>query len=1109
MPVISRVEAGKAVCSSVLLSVVLLICALTGRLTAQTQNGTILGTISDPSGAFLPGTKITATNHLDGSERSVTADSDGSYHFLLLPSGDYTITVEHSGFKLYQDRGLHLETNQTLRVDVALKVGAKTEQVTVEGEAAAIDTDTPGISNTQLEKQVKDNPELVYNPTHIYATHNIAYTERRLGFYGGSWLNTTTSLNGVEVDYFDLYPLGYAVDEMKSDLLLAPAKYERSATVNMTLKHGENQLHGFVQGTLYQNLFFALSDPRAHVDNCTSARPCTGSWTAGGEVSGPVYIPKLYDGRNRTFWMFTYTPQKNFKTTSPITYTVPGDAFRAGNFSGLSSPITNPFTGLPFSGNQIPSNMISTVSSNLMSGFFPSAVGTTTTPATANDNTPQNVWWTMGGRLDQKISSTNQFNVAYSKFYQRYEDADGRYSSYRGVRNYTDNSWVWSFADTHVFSPTIINEARFGINYVAVPDLGQGESAGTRMQDIGLTGIPTPRIDNLTVTGPRINISGITSLRGQASNSSSSYFYQLSDSLSIHHKKHIIEAGVDLKWSNNDYTQAPTDMFPTYGFDGRFTGSGFADFLLGLPGSISRTNARPTTNFLRRTLAFYVQDQWQITPRLTLSLGNRFEFIAPLYSNNSMYYNFDPKTGNLVVPSANSLSLIDPAWPLATNPIVTAKDAGFPEHLVNGTARPLTPRIGFAFRPFRNDRTVVRGGWGLYNVADLATGGVLAEYGNPSYLGVGGPFALSTAFSNAMVEGTPLLQWPFAFPPEGGTLTNLPTVTGVNPKFVYPYTQQWNLTVEHEIHGQGLRLSYIGNKDTKLGYTRDINIPRASTVPFTTDRYVYPNYVSIPYVDNGATAVYHGFESALTLKKIAGITGEIGYSWAGQWTDSQNNQFLPTVGGSTIENPYCLKCERARYDSVPMHRMYARFLWDLPFGVGQKFGGGASHVKDELVGHWTVSTEFRARTGLGMTPLFDGSDPSNTNTFGGRPDCVGNPVPTSWRTIDNLINLAAYAVPPDNAGRYGNCGRNTVLGPGGFYMNFGVFKAFPVRERMNVVFSATSTNVLNHPVWDICLNGPINSPNGNQLCGTEGNYFTAGNPRGSGRQIYFNLSFGF
>ena len=282
-------------------------------------------------------------------------------------------------------------------------------------------------------------------------------------------------------------------------------------------------------------------------------------------------------------------------------------------------------------------------------------------------------------------------------------------------------------------------------------------------------------------------------------------------------KAHVIQAGIDLKWSDTDLLQASSSQFPSYSFTGQFTGNAFADFLLGLPGSVNRTNSRPTINSLRRTWGFYIQDDWRVTPRLTFNLGDRIEYIAPVTANNSMYYNFDPKTGNLVVPNQTALGVIDPSWPLATNPIVTASQAGFPAHLMNGTFRPATPRIGFAFRPFNNDRTVVRGGWGMYNIADLATGYVLAEYGATSLMQPIGPFALSTYFTNSFTNGTPALQWPLGFPTSGAGLSSAPGVTGINPNFRYPYNQQWNFTIEREIHGQGLRLSYIGTKDTKLG----------------------------------------------------------------------------------------------------------------------------------------------------------------------------------------------------------------------------------------------------------------------------------------------------
>src|SRR5262249_28536907 len=253
----------------------------------------------------------------------------------------------------------------------------------------------------------------------------------------------------------------------------------------------------------------------------------------------------------------------------------------------------------------------------------------------------------------------------------------------------------------------------------------------------------------------------------------------------------------------------------------------------------------------------------------------------------------------------------------------------------------------------------------------------------------------------------------------------------------------------------------IGTKDTKLGYTRDINKPMPSSIPFTSDRFLNPGYVNIQYSDNGGSASFHSFEANMTVRGLGGFRGEFGYTWAKQMTDVPFT-YSEGVAGNTIENPYCRSCDRARSEIIPKHRFFAGFTWDVPYGRHRAMGQNIPGWLDQIVGNWLISSTVRARTGLGITPLFTGSDPSNTNTFSGRPDLVGDPkLPDDQRGPDRWYNPSAFVAPPANAGRFGNAGRNLVDSPGAFRMNLGLYKFFPVNEHFRIVFSMTSNNILN------------------------------------------------
>jgi len=1076
-------------------------------LNGQSQNGDILGTVRDSSGAVIVGAALSVEELQTGFRRATTSSADGTYRFTLVPKGIYNLTAEQSGFKRFTSQGIPLASNQVLRVDIELNVGEVSEEISVEGSAAAITTDTAGITTVKTQEFIDHHPARVFNVAPWMAAATVSATEGFMTFHGSRPQEGVTTKDGVQFSLSNHYVLGYSVQEVQAETLNAPAKYQTPVSVNTTTKQGTNQLHGKLEGTLVNN-YFRAQNPRSHLENCSTSRPCNGYWQSGINIGGPVVIPKFYDGRDKTFWMFTYTPQKNFRNTRISQNLVPNDALRSGDLSGIPGlSLKDPLTGEPFAGNRIPAGRFSPVSNKLLS-LYPRPDIPTGTSSTTTSEMPENVWDTWAVRIDQKLTNSNLFNFSFTRYAQKFswDFADRSVVGYMGLANGEWKTWVLSFGDTHTFSPTVVNEARFGINHEGPTGYtASGKHIQERITELGLTGIPSAANVDVPVTGPDVRIPGFTPFLGWSSNRNNDNNYHFSDNLSIQKGKHTLQFGVDVRRVATNRFSAGPSAWPNYTFDGRFTGNSYGDFLLGLPGTISRTNVRPPVEARRNTYALYAQTDWRVSPQLTLNLGIRYDLITPQTEANGLHFNFNPKTGHLVVPSDQALRAIDPAWPISTNPVATANSAGFPLHLMNGDKNNLYPRIGFAFRPFNNQQTVIRGGYGIYVVPDGAL--------QSSLLQAGGPFALSTTLDNSISNGVPLLQWPMGFA-TGGTFRSIPSVTALNPDWKYPYTQQWNLTVERDIAGQGLRLSYIGTKATKLGYMRDINKPVPSLTPFSPSRFIYPNYRNVNLVDNGGGSTYHAFESNLTLRNLfgVGITGELGYAWAKQLTDVAFWVF-EDVRGNTIENPYCRTCERARAENVPLHRVYMAYGWNLPFGKGQKVAGSASGIANALIGNWLITSTVKARTGLGFTPVFTGADPSNTNTFGGRPDVVGNPrLSADVRNPDRWYNAGAFAPPPANASRFGNAGRNIVDGPGAFIMNLGIYKFFPVGEKTKITFSMTSDNILNKVNYSLGRAGdfrtpPINAANAGFLSSLAEDYSNRAD--NAMRQIYFSLGLEF
>lgn len=1039
---------------------------------AQTQNGDILGTVHDQSGAVVAGVKITAEDSGTGVRREVKTSEDGTYRFDKLPKGNYTITAELAGFKRFIGQNVELATSQVLRNDINLEVGQTTESVTVEASASVVQTDSAELASIKSTRFIDYHPSRLYNVSHWFASATVSATEGYFTFHGSRYSQANVSVDGIQYAFGNNYTMAYGVQEVQAETLNAPAKYFTPVTVNSVTRQGTNDIHGRVDGTLYQNLFAASGTPRSIVPNCTApSRPCIGYWTGGLNVAGPLVIPKVYNGRNKTFWMFSTTQQKDFKSARPITNLVPNAAQRTGDLSGIPNlTLRNPFTGAPYEGNRIPPSQINSVAAKLLP-LYPQPNVPGGNLADATSTTSKNDWYTYTGRIDQNFGNRNRLNFSIQGSRQQffYDFADRSVVGYMGIAEGKWNSDLYSFGDTHLFSPTIVNEVRFGfqkegpVGYTAT-----GNSIDNRITELGLQGLSRPaNAGDIPVTGPDFNIPGFTPFLGWSTNFNNDYSYHLSENLSIQKSKHTIQVGFEYRRTATNRLTVGPNAWASYAFDGRFTGNGFGDFLLGLPGTITQANIPPTIAARRDTFSVYGQTDWRVSPKLTLNLGVRLDMMTPQTEANGLYFNFDPASGSIVVPDANALQRLDPAWPVATNPVITAQQAHYPDKLVRGDFNNLFPRFGFAWRPWGGNRTVVRGGYGIYLVPD-------APYSS-SLLQTGGPFALSTTVDNVIRNGQALVQFPAAVA-SGGTYRTTPDATYVAPDWRYPYTQQWNLTFEQEIAGQGLRISYIGSKDTALAYRRDMNKPAPSTIPFTRDRLNYPSYQVITAIANGSTAQYNAFETNLRLRGKGGLTGEIGYAWAKQMTDVPNGRF-ESLTGLMIQNSTCRACERARSESVPLHRMFAFWQYELPFGRGRKFGTSTGGFTNQLIGNWLISGTFKARTGLGFTPTYTGSDPSNTNTFTGRPDLVGDPTSGSdVGTPDKWYNPAAFQIPAANSGRFGNVGRNVIDGPGMYLMNLGVYKGFPINERVRLLLSATSDNVLNKVNYSLGFVGDTNTP---------------------------------
>jgi hypothetical protein len=540
-----------------------------------------------------------------------------------------------------------------------------------------------------------------------------------------------------------------------------------------------------------------------------------------------------------------------------------------------------------------------------------------------------------------------------------------------------------------------------------------------------------------------------------------------------------------------------SDNYGNFDFDGRYTGADFADFLLGVPYHSSYASVKQDNDGIAWHYALYAQDSLKVSSRLTLEFGLRWEYHPPFWDTGSDITNFDrtvPVTGRVIVPSTQQalditapgfLQSINacpgPAWNgIPCTPFLQADKAGWPDTLRFSQKKNFNPRFGFAYRPFNNNKTVIRGGFGRYTMTIL--GAVFYSLTGISSSDV-------REFTNNIQNGVPLFQLPQISTNASG-VTSAPYGqayfgTANDPNFKDPYSLQWNLSVERDLGwNTGLRVSHIGLRSIQLPWAPDLNQPQSSTVPYAqrplTDR-PFPYWARIYTRDTGANAIYTAMQTELTHRFRSGLTFNNSWTWAKNLSDAAGpapTGFSGETGGGRVTNSLNRRGDRGNVYATRRRRWLTTAVYNLPFGRGRTFGANMNPIVNAIVGGWRLSGIFLLQTGPFMTPTMSGGDPSGTNGPSRgtqRPDIVGDPA-MSNPTADVWFNRAAFVCPGRTAGasnqyncavtpisRFGNAGVGVMVGPGSQNLSMGLGKDFRLAERKTLKFEATFTNLPNHP----------------------------------------------
>lgn len=1017
-------------------TVVFLLISL-GACFGQTTVSTIRGSVTDPSGAAVAGANIEVTDVQTNIRRSAPSNPSGEFEIPDLPQGIYRLSAASPGFKTFVAENIILESSQIRRIDVLFELGGVGSEVTVKADAAVITTDTAKISGSFTNKRFEDapwigdgrNPQLVMTTLPLVQSSGGIYSIQLAGLPNSQ---VQTGIDGVPGDGSSLQASNvHVMQEAQIVTGNNSAEYSRAAFVSLTTKSGTNSLHG---RAAYWHQNSALS-ARGFFD----ARKAKNLFhTMDAQVAGPIR-------RDKTFFFGSWSGQR-WPSSTFYLRDVPTAAMRQGDFSQLLSiarpvVIKDPLTGLPFPANVIPTSRLNATSLKIQDKYLPAPDLGGTDALSKNYGflfphpTDLFRWDSYEGRIDHRFSDKNTISGHYLNSKPLYVLA-GNYPAFTWTR--VRDSRTLAIQDTHIFSPALVNTFRWGLYQPNVIDGGdvsgispiKGDQV---VKDLGIQGVNPKGLSEMGF--PRVDITGYMPLRqqpgGLLQNDKS---WDFAESLTWAKGRHVFKFGGEYRPQSQLSGTVPEATYGYFTFNGTLTGYGAADFLLGLPFSSQRLDPLTNRTLLDSELGIYAQDTFKVNPRLSLDLGLRWDKFGSATYDDGLIYNWDPSTGNVIVPPG-AVKSISPLYPTNTIKVVTGNARQDP------SLRNFAPRTGFAYRPF-GETFVIRGGYGIYT----------ETLGRFARAQGGGPYQISETFFNSIQNGQPLFAFPNAFPAGSGSIPSQ-SVSGFPSGTENGRIHQFNLTLERQVKDVGLRLSYFGSRSRGLNYNIQIDKPEPSLVPFTQSRRPYPQFVGASYARHDGAANYN----ALTFeaqRKAGQVTFDAHWTWASNYNNMLN-----------LENPYApLFWSRDPYTT--RHRVVLNAVWSLPFGRGKHFLASAPGIVNQVLGGWQLYWIMYLETGQFFSPSYSGADTSNTNTSGGLPDRIANGnLPSSQRSIAHWFDTSAFVRPP--AGRFGNSGANVLEGPGLQEHNITLGKTFRVTERFRFTFMAAAQNVLNHSNFDV------------------------------------------
>jgi hypothetical protein len=1054
------------------------------HLLAQSNTGTILGTVQDDSGALVPDATVSVKNLGTGQERIVQSDGSGSYNVSNLQVGHYSITVSHEGFAKMQIADLEIQVAQRATVNPVLHLGVMSEHVEVTTAQIPLLNDASSsvgqVIDTRTVQNVPLNGRSFWQLTQL--TPGVSYIQGGQNIpAGGTSIRASSvnvNVNGLSPSWTGWYldgsnitesqlggtliaPNVDALQEFKVESSNMPADYGHSPTiVNATLKSGSNNFHGTAYEFLRNNAFDAKNYFYVPPGGSTRRNQPLHRNQFGFAVGGPIW-------RDHTF-LFIDMQSTLYRLGQNFDNIVPSNAMRTGDYRGSGITVKDPLTGQAFPNNVIPANRISPQAAYFLKYLpAPNQLRGTVSHAVLTNSLKQQL--DQGDiRVDQTLFAKDRLMGRYS-INNNHETDPNAFPALGGfpLRSRGQNVVL---RETHIFSPKWLAESQFSY-YRSVfffTSSLQGQDINTAAGIKGLEGLSPPQYAGL----PQLNISNYAAFNGQSGNypkQNKIRSWQYVERATYASGRHEVRFGYENFHDTNTYFYGSNSV-GTFSFSNAYSGDNFADFLLGYPASAQRSYFRSLWGNFVNFQAFYVQDDFKVRPKLTINAGLRWE-INPFYNGvKGQTSGFNPTNGKVVVPDDFS-NTAQPGTPtlvaLFSDRLQSTSSLGLPTSVRPAARTNVGPRFGIAYGLGSN--TVIRAAYGIFflfpdNNAINNTQNVV-------------PFVASQTLNN--VKPTPTLTFgdfysgqPIVAANTSGAICSFgyvanscsqPSLTTMELRTKNTYIHEYNLAVQHQFGNKlSLDVAYVGNRSLHIVQPFQVNDPFPGPGTIQTRR-PYQQWGTIGLSRYAGNANYNALQTKLETRALAGATFLISYTYARCLTDGTFNGLTREQSGGYYYYGVC------NYDIN--HNFVTSGVYDLPFGRGKTFLGSRSGIVQGLVGNWGLSGVGTLQSGLPFT-LTISSDPANTGLGSQRPNITGKPQmvrrPNCWYYNSRNASCPAggsdfVSVPQQYT--YGNGGTNTMRNDGLVQFDFSVLKRFQFTETRHLEFRGSFFNVFNHTTF--------------------------------------------